>query len=44
MIHFPIFLKQKQDIEYHLVPELNTVSVDVSKNVELKDAFYFHFL
>ena len=37
--HFPIFLNQKQDLEYHLEHKLNTVSIDESKNVELKDAF-----
>ena len=38
--HFPIFLNQKQDLEYHLAHELNTVS----KSVELNDPFYLHFL
>ena len=44
MVHFSFFLSQKQDIEYHLAHELNTVSIDVSENVELKDTFYLHFL
>ena len=44
MVHFSIFLNQKQDLEYHLAPELNTMSVDISENVELNDAFYLHFL
>ena len=43
-VHFPIFLNQKQDLKYYLAHELDTVSADVSKNVELKDAFYLHFL
>ena len=42
MVHFSIFLNQNQDLEYHLAHELNTLSVDVSENVELKDAFYLH--
>ena len=41
--HFPIFLNQKQDLEYYLAHELNTVSIDVSENVELKVPFYLHF-
>ena len=41
-MHFSIILNQNQDLEYHLVHELNTLSVDVSENVELKDAFYLH--
>ena len=44
MVHFPIFLNQKQDLENHLAHELNTASVDVRENVELKDAFHLHFL
>ena len=38
-----IFLNQKQELEYHFAHELKTVSVDVSENVELKDAFYLQF-
>ena len=44
IVHFSIFLNQKQDLEYYLAHELNTVSVDVSENIELKNAFYLHFL
>ena len=44
IVHFSIFLNQKQDPEYHLAHELNTVTVDLSENVELKDALYLHFL
>ena len=42
IVHFSIFLNQKQDLEYHLAHELNTVSTDVSENVELKDPFCLH--
>ena len=44
IVHFSIFLNQKQDLEHYLAHELNTVSVDVSENIELKNAFYLHFL
>ena len=37
------FLESKQDLEYHLAHELNTMSADVSENVELKDAFIYIF-
>ena len=38
------FLESKTRSKIPLWHELNTVSVDVSENVELKDAFYLHFL
>ena len=44
IVHFPIFLNQKRELEHHFVHELNTVSVDVSENVELNGVFYLHFV
>ena len=38
-----IFLNQKQELEYHFAHKLNTMSVNISENVESKDAFYLQF-